>query len=100
MFIGLLITAIAFELEGVAGVILADYPSRLFSLSAHALTVGIMVGLYALHARKQAAEAAFDLGVEVGTRRGRKIARPVIVAEVIDIGPGAGKHEAPTRRLN
>jgi hypothetical protein len=100
MFIGLLITAVAFEIEGVAGVVFADYPSRLFSLSAHALTVGIMVGLYAVHARRQGAERAFDLGVEVGTRRGRRSAKPVIVALPIDIGAAPGKHEAPTRRLN
>lgn len=107
MFVGLLITAGVFEAEGIIGVILASYPSRLFSLSAHALTVGIMVGLYALHSRRQSIDSAYDIGVEVGTRVGRRTARPVIVPLPVpvvlppDLPPGPGKHVAPMRsRLN
>ncbi len=98
MFIGLLITAFAFETEGVTGVIVANYPSRLFSLSAHAMTVGVMVALYALHARRASVDQAFDLGVEVGTRRGRRTARPVIVALPLDPPPVPGKHLARSDR--
>lgn len=104
MFWGLLITAGAFEAEGLWGVLFADYPSRVFSLSAHALTVGVMVGLYAIHARKRNAEAAYDIGVQVGERLGRRTARPVIVPMPIpvilppDLPPGPGKHVAQAMR--
>jgi len=81
MFPALIGISAAFEASGVAGVVITRWPSLSFFLALHALELGGITALVAFAdcRRRQSVDSAFDLGVEVGERRGRRIAKPVVL---------------------
>lgn len=89
----LLITSAAIESAGIVGVLLTKFPSLPFILSQRAIDLGWIGLIVAIVSwRRASVEAAFDLGVEVGERKGRRKAKPVVLRLPVD--EKVGKHLA------
>lgn len=77
----LIASSVVLEVAGGAAALLAPFPSRGFSLAMQAVGVGLVSALFAIVIyQRRAIDAAFDLGVEVGERRGRRTAKPVLIS--------------------